>query len=174
MSAPEFVPSGVVSSKFYSSPPRRDGEWRADRPGEIIGEAIQPSGDALGNQGPDQGYMLKLAKRFSDELVMAPGEHDADVIAGAAAVAMRRASLFGRGPVSDDLRLALTVFGYLSEAPEELVAYRRRLFDEVHHHVAHYRESRRIASVVPEATLRLSLDSVQAQHERDWRAPLGI
>jgi len=174
MSAPEFVPAGVVASKVYTSPPRRDGSWRADRPGETLGEIGQPSGDGLGNQGPDQGYALKLAKRFVDQLVMAPGEHEADAIAGAAAVAMRRASLLGRGPISDDFRLALIVFGYLGEAPDELVAFRRGLFDEVHHHVVHYREARRIAALVPEDTLRLSVEAAQVQLDFDWRVPLGI
>jgi len=174
MSAPEFVPAGVVSDKFYKSPPRRPAQWRADRPGEVIHEVDQPSGGALGNQGPDQGYAFKLAKRFSGQLVLAPGEHEADAIAGSVAVALRRASIFGRGPVADDLRIAFTVFGYLHDAPEELVAFRRRLFDEVHHHVVHYREARQIAAAVPEATLRSSLDAVVTQHEVDWRKPLGL
>jgi len=174
MSSPEFVPAGVVKDKFYESPPTRPGEWRADRPGEVIHNVDQPSGGALGNQGPDQGYVLKLARRFSDQLVLAPGEHEADVMAGAVAVALRRASIFGRAPVSDDLRIALIVFGYLDEAPEELVAFRRHLFDEVHHHVIHYREARAIAATVPEPTLRISVQAAQAQHDADWRGPLGV
>jgi len=174
MSAPEFVPAGAVADKIYKSPPRRPGAWRADRPGEVVGEVEQPVGPALGNQGPDQGYVLKLAKRFADQLVLSPGEHEADAIAGAVSVALRRASIFGRGPVSDDLRIAFTLFGYLGQAPDDLVAFRRRLFDEVHHHVIHYREAREIASMVPEATLRSSLDAVVTQHEVDWRKPLGL
>ena len=174
MSAPDFVPAGAVADKIYKSPPRRPGQWKADRPGEIVGEAEQPVGPALGNQGPDQGYALKLAKRLADQLVLSPGEHEADAIAGAVAVALRRASIFGRGPVSDDLRIAFTLFGYMDPADEELVAFRRRLFDEVHHHVIHYREAREIASMVPESTLRSSLDAVVTQHEVDWRKPLGL
>jgi len=174
MSAPEFVPAGVVVDKFYSSPPQRGGGWHADRPGEIVGDVEQPTGPALGNQGPDQGYALKLAQQFVDELVLAPGEHESDVIAGAVAVAIRRASIFGRGPVSDDLRLALTAFGYLDAASDELVALRRGLFDEVHHHVIHYRDAREIAAMVPESTLRSSVDAVRAQHDADWRKPLGV
>jgi len=174
MSAPEFVPASVVADKFYRSPPRRKGEWRADRPGEVVDLVEQPTGPALGNQGPDQGYVLKLARRFVDDLVLAPGEHEADVIAGAVAVALRRASLFGRGPVSDDLRIALILFGYLDTAPDDLVAFRRNLFDEVHLHVVHYREVREIAATVPESTLRSSVDAVLTQHEVDWRQPLGV
>jgi len=174
MSAPEFVPAGAVADKLYNSPPLREGGWRADRPGEVVGDVEQPTGPALGNQGPDQGYVLKLANRFLDELVLAPGEHESDAITGAVAVAMRRSSIFGRGPVSDDLRMALTVFGYLDTAPQELVALRRSLFDEVHHHVVHYRDARSIAAMVPESTLRSSVDAVRARHEADWREPLGV
>ncbi len=174
MSAPEFVPAGVIAGKVYKSPPRREGAWLADRPGEVVGEVYQPTGPAFGNQGPDQGYVLKLARRFVDDLVLAPGEHEVDAIAGAVAVALRRASLFGRGPVADDLRVALIVFGYLEAAPDELVSLRRRLFDEVHHHVVHYREAREIATMVPESTLRSSVGTVKTRHEADWRTPLGV
>jgi hypothetical protein len=173
MSAPAHVPGRLNQPKAYSSPPRRAGSWRADRPGEIVGTG-QPSGPALGNPGPDQGYILKLAAGVGDELVLAPGEHRTDAIAGACAVALRRASLYGRGPMADDLRVALTLFGYFGEAPEELVARRRGLFDEVHHSTVHYFAAREIADLVPEATLRMSLDEVVAACASDWKAPLGL
>ncbi|MEZ5247598.1 MAG: hypothetical protein R2707_21090 [Acidimicrobiales bacterium] len=173
MSAPTHVPGRVNQTKLYSSPPRRAGSWRADRPGEVVGSA-QPSGPALGNQGPDQGYVLKLAAGLKDELVLAPGEHAADALAGATAVALRRASLYGRAPMIGDLRLALTLFGYLGHAPDELVAKRRELFDEVHHTTIHYFSAREIADLVPEETLRMSLDEVTAACAADWKAPLGL
>jgi hypothetical protein len=173
MSAPAHVPGRVNQPKAYSSPPRRPGSWRADRPGEIVGTG-QPSGPALGNQGPDQGYILKLAADMGDELVLAPGEHGADAITGACAVALRRASLYGRGPMADDLRLALTLFGYLGEAPADLVARRRELFDEVHDSTVHYFAAREIADLVPETTLRMSPDEVAAACALDWKGPLGL
>jgi hypothetical protein len=173
MSAPTHVPGRVNQQKAYSSPPRRPGSWKADRPGEVVGTA-QPSGPALGNQGPDQGYILKLAAGLKDDLVLAPGEHAADAIEGAAAIALRRASLYGRGPMADDLRIALTLFGYLGPAADELIAKRRELFDEVHHSTIHYFTAREIADLVPEATLRLSLADVTAASAADWRAPLGL
>ncbi len=173
MSAPTHVPGRVNQKKLYNSPPRRAGSWKADRPGEVIGTA-QPAGPALGNQGPDQGYVLKLAARLKDELVLAPGEHAADALHGATAVALRRASLYGRAPMIEDLRLALTLFGYLGPAPDELVALRRELFDEVHHSTIHYFAAREIADMVPEATLRMSLGGVAAACATDWKAPLGL
>jgi hypothetical protein len=173
MSAPAHVPGRINQPKAYSSPPRRSGSWRAERPGEVIG-GPQPSGPALGNQGPDQGYVLKLAADLDEQLVLTPGEHRADAIAGACAVALRRASLYGRGPMADDLRLALILFGYLGDAPAELVAWRRARFDEVHHATIHYFAAREIADLVPEETLRMSLDEVAAAAADDWKRPLGL
>lgn len=173
MSAPAHVPGRVIQPKAYTSPPRRPGSWSASRPGELVG-APQPRGSALGNPGPDQGYVMKLAHRFADQLVLTPTEHVADAVEGACAVALRRASLFGRAPVSDDLRIAFTLFGFLASAPDELVELRRRLFDEVHHSTIHYFAAREIADLVPEATLRMSADEVAAACEADWRGPLGL
>lgn len=172
MSAPSHVPSRPNQPKAYSSPPRREGSWRANRPGEVVGTE-QPSGPALGNQGPDQGYILKLARDFEDDLVLAPGEHAADAVAGACAVALRRASLYARAPMADDLRIAFTLFGYLGDAPAELVALRRELFDELHHSTIHYFAARELADSVPEETLRMMPSEVAAACAADWQGPLG-
>lgn len=173
MSAPSFVPGRPNQKKAYSSPARRRGSWSANRPGDVIGTA-QPSGPALGNQGPDQGYVLKLAEHFRKDLVLRPSEHSADALTGCCAVALRRASLYGRAPMSGDLKLALTLFGYLDEAPDELVKLRRARFDEVHHQTIHYFAAREIADMVPEATLRMSPDEVAAACEADWKKPLDL
>lgn len=172
MSAPSHVPGRTNQPKAYRSAPRRAGSWSADRPGEVVG-TVQPSGPAHGNQGPDQGYVLKLAARFRDDLVLTPGEHADDVMTGASAVALRRASLYGRAPIGDDLRVALTLFGYLSEAPDDLVEFRRSLFDEVHHTTVHYSEAREIADLVPEESLRATPDSIESVCRAGWKGPLG-
>lgn len=173
MSVPRHFPPKIDEPKAYVSAPRRGGSWLANRPGEVVGGA-QPSGPAVGNQGPDQGYVHKLAKRFEAELVLAPGEHASDVLEGACAVALRRASLYGRAPVADDLRVALTVFGFLGPAVDELVEFRRPLFEELHHVAFHYFTAREIADLVPEATLRMGPTEVAAACADDWRAPLGL
>lgn len=173
MSVPRNFPSKADEPKAYVSAPRRAEGWLANRPGEVVGGA-QPSGPAVGNQGPDQGYMHKLAKRFEGDLVLAPQEYAADVLEGACAVALRRASLFGRAPVADDLRVALTVFGYLGNAADELVAFRRPLFEELHHLSFHYFTAREIADLVPESTLRMAPAAVAAACAADWRVPLGL
>ncbi len=173
MAAPAHIPTDPTRAKAYQSPPRREGSWRAERPGEVVGSA-HPSGPGLGHQGPDQGYVLKLAAGFRDDLVLAPGEHTADVLAGVSAVALRRASLYGRAPIAEDLRIALTVFGFLDPAPDDLVGWRRARFDELHHTAVHYSRARELTDLVPEATLRMSPDAVAAASSDDWREPLGL
>ena len=144
----------------------------ADRPGEVVG--IEPSvGPGLGNQGPDQGYALKLAERFAGRLVLVPSEREDDALAGCVAVALRRASMFGRAPVVHDLRLALELFGLLDEADAELVAWRRdRFAGAAGHHGYHVKL--RLADLVPTETLRLTPAVVASARAENWQAPLGL
>ena len=131
------------------------------------------SDTALGSQGPDQGYALKLAERFAGGLVLADGEREDDALAGCCAVALRRASLFGRAPVVHDLRLALELFGFLGDADAELLAWRRSRFAGAAGHHG-YDVRLRLADLVPEATLRATPESVSAARAQHWRTPLGF
>jgi hypothetical protein len=173
MSAPEFVPRTAVGvTKAYESPPRRPDPWLAVRPGDL-GGARQPEGPGMGVQGPDQGYALTLARRLRDRLVLTDGERADDVIAGCLGIALRRAALFGRAPVIDDVRLALNLFGFLGDdPPAEVVEFRRARFaglDSTHH----YAEARELATLVPESTLRMTPDQVAARRD-DWRELLAM
>ena len=161
MAAPQYVPvKAIDDTRMYSAPPRVLGSWMTDRPAEL--HAGQERGDRLGSPGPDQGFGLTLAERFRGTLALRPGEHEADAIAGALTVALKRASLFGRAPVIHDLTIAFSLFGFLDEAADdELVALRRSYFEEAAN-PHHYVEQRRIADLVPEATLRLSPAEVKA------------
>ena len=170
MAAPDFVPVRPGTSKSYESPPRRLGSWRATRPGEVVAGG-QPEGESLGYQGPDQGYALKLANSLRGTLHLAAGEHEDDAIAGCLGVAMRRASLYGRAPMMPDVRVAFAVFGFSNDnAPDDLVLFRRPLFAEAAN-PHHYAAARRIANLVPEATLRLTPEA--AASADDWHALLG-
>lgn len=171
MAAPEYVPVDRTRPiRAYESPPRRDGSWLADRPGELTNG--QPHGDRLGNQGPDQGYVLSLARRFEGKLTLTSGEHERDALAGAVAVALKRASLFGRAPVVHDLTVALTIWGFLGDAPAGLVAMRKPMFEEVAH-PHHYAEQRRLADIVPDDVLRQTPAQVTEAHRADWRSLLS-
>ena len=172
MAAPEHVPVDRTKPvRAYESPPRRPEPWRAARPGELV-EDGQPRGDRLGHQGPDQGYALHLARHLEGTLTLTAGEHEKDALAGAVAVGLKRASLFGRAPVIHDVKVGLTVWGFLGEAPTELVDARKRLFEEVSH-PHHYAELRHIVDLVPEETLGMTLAEVEQLQRTDWRRLLG-
>jgi len=168
MAAPEYVPTTKEQQprRGLGLPPAR--AWRADRPGEL-GPA-QPEGPSLGSPGPDQGYALVLARRFEDRLVL-DGVHREDAVAGCLGVALRRASLFGRAPVIHDLDIAFRVWGFLGDAPPELVELRVPLFEAAAHH---YSDQRAIVDHIPEATLRLTHQAVASRFPGDWRALVGL
>jgi hypothetical protein len=166
VAAPEYVPVKPMDDvRAYESPPRRPDSWMADRPGDFAGR--QPQGDRLGNQGPDQGYALKLAHDVFEPLLKTGDVDVHDAIAGCVPIALKRASLFGRAPISHDLRLAFNLFGFLAEAPPApLAELRQRLFDGVSH-PHHYGDARVIVDAVPESTLRMRHDEVDPTQWRD-------
>jgi hypothetical protein len=127
----------------------------------------------LGSQGPDLGYALTLARTITDRLVLAEGEHLDDVVSGCTAVAMKRASLFGRAPVIHDLTVAFTIWGYLGEAPDDLVEFRRPLFAEVAS-PHHWAERRRIVDMVRDEVLRRPHDRLHNGTATDWRRLLHV
>lgn len=172
MAAPEHVPvDSTELVRAYESPPWRLERWYPERPGDLQGG--QRRDPLLGRPGPDQGYVLTLAGRFAGQLTLTEGEHERDALAGAAAVALKRASLFGRAPVIHDLRVALTLWGFLETAPAELVRFRKPLFEGVAH-PHHYREQRRIADLVPDEVLRRTPEQIAEAHRRDWRSLLAL
>ena len=85
---------------------------------------------------------------------------------GASAVGSARASLFGRAPVGKDVELALVLFGFLGDAPADLVAWRTPLFASAAHH---YHQQRQIVDAVPDDTLRLTPHDVRGRLA-DWRS----
>ena len=161
MAAPDYVPNDTaVADRHYVSPPRRPQPWLADRPAELTDG--QPTGAGLGVPGPDQGYALRLARRFESQLLLGPGEHAADAVAGCVGVALKRAASFGRAPVAADLEVAFRVFGFLPPTPDEsLVAWRKDLFAGVSHPY-HYGEARHLVGLVPESVLRMPPNEIEA------------
>ena len=161
MAAPDYVPNETaVADRHYVSPPRRPQPWVADRPAELT--EGQPTGAGMGVPGPDQGYALRLARRFESQLLLGPGENAADAVAGCLGVALKRAASFGRAPVAADLEVAFRVFGFLPPAPDEsLVAWRKELFAGVSH-PHHYAEAGHLVGLVPESVLRMPPSEVEA------------
>jgi hypothetical protein len=172
MAAPKFAPTPAVDdSRAYASPPVVPAAWMPNRKAEITG--FQPAGEQLGNQGPDQGFGLKVANGFAARLQLQSGEHAEDAIRGCLGVGLKRASLFSRAPVVHDFTIAFTIWGYLdASAPADLVALRKRLFAGVGHS-HHYSEGRAIADMVPVETLRMTPRQVAAAYPTQWRPLIG-
>ncbi len=173
MAAPKFAPvPPATPGRGYHSPHHVPTSWSSQRPAEIHGR--QPEAEGLGRPGPDQGYGLMLAERLRPRVMAQPGESVDDALRGALNIGLRRASLFGRAPVIHDLRLALTIWGWLdADPPADLVATRRTLFEGVANAVHHYSEGRRLADLVPEATLRMTPEVVATRWRTDWRTLTG-
>jgi len=174
MAAPKFAPnSSIEEVRSYASPDYVPDPWMPDRPAEIQGR--QPEGDRLGYQGPDQGYVLVLAKLVRERVLAQPGESVDDAIRGSINIALRRASLFGRAPVIHDLTIALTIWGWFDPEPApELASRRKGLFDGVANTTHHYREGRLIADLVPESTLRLDpIRAADLSSSGNWRELTG-
>lgn len=166
MTQPSYVPIVEADQVRPAYRLRTPLPWRADRVADLRTPG-QPRGKELGVPGPDQGYALLLAQRlFEDRLELAPGITAEDALIGASAVAAARSALFGRAPVARDVEMALTLFGFLGDAPDDLVSWRNPLFQAVSHH---YERQRQIVDIVPEPTIRMTTEQVHARlaHWRD-------
>lgn len=163
MTQPSFVP---ITEADQVRPARRlqvPAAWQPDRPAELR-IPLRPGGRNRGTPGPDQGYALRLARRFEERLHLRPGESTEDVVVGCALIASRRSALFGRAPATFDVEAALRLFGFLDRpVSEDLVQLRRRFFAGVSHD---YDAQRSLVDQVPEATLRLSPDQIAAGEPR--------
>jgi hypothetical protein len=172
VAAPEYVPQKAMKHvRSYESPPRQPQSWRPDRPGDS--DTGFERGDRFGAQGPDQGYVYVLARRFEGQLQLAADEREEDALVGCTGVALKRASLFGRAPVVHDMTVALTVWGFLGDAPPDLIAFRQPLFAEVASPY-HYPEQRRVVDLVPDDVLRRTPDEIAEAHRSDWRSLLSV
>ena len=73
--------------------------------------AHPPTGASFGSQAPGGGFALTIAHREMTKLDF-EHEHDRhDVELGVALVAEKRASLLGRGPILEDVHVAMGLFG---------------------------------------------------------------
>jgi len=173
MAAPRFSPvPPTARSRYYESPDHVPDSWTPDRPGDI--EGFQPDGPRLGEQGPDQGFALRIAAQLRPKLQLQPGEHADDAIRGCVGVALRRASMFSRAPVVHDLTIAFTIWGFYDPAPPaELVGLRRTMFEGLRHIGHHYMEARAVADMPPDATLQMTPSQVDAAYPTSWRTLVG-
>ena len=78
---------------------------KSNRPGEINSPSDMATGGVFGNPSPDSGWVVKLVRQ--SEFDRSTRVVD-DVVA---TIASARASVFGRGPVPDDVEAALIILG---------------------------------------------------------------
>jgi len=168
MTQPSYVPIVEADQVRPALRLRTPLPWKADRVADLRTPG-QPRGPELGVPVPDGGYALRLAHRlFEDRLQLSPGIGPEDALVGAAAAGGARAALFGRAPVARDIEMALLLFGFLGDAPADLIAWRTPLFQGAGHH---YEQQRAIVDRVPEETLRRTPEQVHARLD-DWRSLL--
>ena len=145
--------------------------WKSVRPGDFD-PAAPPcrEGVLFGSPGPDSGYALTLAGRFHDRITAVAPEtvHDAEMIG--AQVAMRRGGIFGRAPIMLDIELGLTLFGWLGDAPPDLVEWRRFAVARVGHD---YPRRITLVEAIPDAVIRSKPSEVRARLG-EWRQLLGL
>ena len=117
MAAPKFSPVAPLDdARGYESPDHVPDAWTADRPAELAGPPAERRPARLpgarpglrplaGRPAPARGPSCSRASRVDDAL------------SGCTAVALRRASLYGRAPVIHDLRIAFTIWGFFDADP---------------------------------------------------------
>jgi hypothetical protein len=69
------------------------------------------AGEGRGTPAPGEGFAFTIAQRECAKLNFAHSHDRGDVELGVALVAAKRASLVGRGPILDDVHVALDLFG---------------------------------------------------------------
>ena len=166
MAAPRYVRVGPLCEvRAYSSPEVTPRRWKAARPGDLA--AGQPTGALRGHQGPDQGYAYGLVHLFDDRVYLASGEDRRDVDTGCVAVALKRASIFGRAPVVWDLEAGYLAFGYLDQHPPAALVARREALFEGAGDAHHYNHVRKLVACVPTDVLALTPAEIRRRYESD-------
>ena len=168
MAQPQFVPIAQRATVRPSMRLKSAESWTKDRPAEQA-DGAQQLGRGFGRPGPDQGFALKLAKRFSEDFVLSEHEDAHDVIVGLAVLASKRASAFGRAPSVYDIQVAMNIFSFLEPAEPDLVTLRSALFGGLSHGYAHQQH---LADAVPDAVLAMSPEA-SAANDQLWRELLN-
>lgn len=169
MTQPTFVPISEADQVRPSLRLEDARPWTQDRPAELR-FPVRPGGRTRGAPGPDQGYALRLARRFVDRLRLQPGENEEDAVVGSAILASRRAALLGRAPTVHDVELALALWGFLEDDPPEgLLEARRLAFSSA---ARDYSVQRALVDRFPDDVLRLTASEVAARRG-EWAILVG-
>lgn len=93
--------------------------WAPYRSGDMPG-AERSSGAFFGRPGPDAGYALRLVG--AADLPASPRKGLLERVLGT--IASARAAAFGRGPIMQDVDVALGLLGFGADADEDALAER--------------------------------------------------
>ncbi|MBU6233308.1 MAG: hypothetical protein KJS64_03570 [Acidobacteria bacterium] len=112
MTQPHFVPVADVATVRPSIPTPTPETGRPKKPG-LLGAPRHQRVRGQGTPGPDGGYALTVTHAVLEQW---HGDHidgvdHHDLVAGVAALASKRAGLFGRGPSRSDVEVALRLIG---------------------------------------------------------------
>ena len=99
------------------------------KPGIPISPEEVPTGGRFGQTTPDGGWGLRLVN------AAALPDDDPDLKSVVAALTIARAGVLGRGPVPEDIEVALALCGYGYDPSEEVLARRERWKAAVPHEV---------------------------------------
>lgn len=165
MPQPRFVPHSSPVAPILEGvlPPAR-----TKKPSRVatIADVQWPSGGAFGSQGPDQGYVLRLARDFLATLRLDAQDNTEDILAVTSGVALRRASLLGRAPMIEDVTHAFAIWGIQPPGAEALTTFRRQLFSGASHDGL---RARAAVALVRDDALALAGDVVKSR-EDTWRS----
>ena len=110
MTQPTFSPVPASGEVRPTMPTQTPEIGRTPKPG--LQHSLNPaSGKVHGTQAPVEGFALTIAQRECAKLHFAHPHDRHDVELGVALVAAKRASLVGRGPIPEDVHVALDHFG---------------------------------------------------------------
>ena len=173
MAAPKYVPTPPIQSKHYQSSLRKESDrWISGRPAEQKSASGRNQG--FGNQGPDQGYALKLVQYFRDRVYLSSNEEWHDAAEAAVVVGLKRASLLGRAPSRYDLEAAFCLWGYFDPEPDsDLVDFRIAILRNLSA-THNYLLRRTIADSIPSEKLKQGLGEIQESYQDDWRTLIDI
>ena len=132
MTQPTFVPIAEADQVRPARHLHVPGSWTQSRPAEVVGP-VHPRRPAMGTPGPDSGFALRLANRFGHELKVGRASRSTTSCSAWRSLAAKRSALFGRAPSIYDVQFALNLWGFLDDAPPELVASRRMMFSSISH-----------------------------------------
>lgn len=155
MTQPKFTPILIEDEVRKAAKLEVPRPWSPHRPSEFP-PGRRPVGGASGSPGPDQGYALGLAVRLKSRVVLGSGERIEDALAAAVAIGLRRAAIFGRGPVSGDIEFALGALGFLGPVDPATATRRQKLISGLSHD---YFRQRRLADACDDSALRAAAGS---------------